>query len=292
MLNRQKTLLLLLQAAGRPVSKLELTKWAFLVREETTSKGGSTFYDFLPYKFGPFSFCLYREMDALVRDGYAKGDSNWQVTPLGSDVVKSLPKTVQCDVQEVVHRFGKQRTDNVIDYVYSHYPRFTVNSERKKLAKRVVASPAIYTAGYERLSVDAFLDRLILNGIQRIIDVRNNPIARRYGFHRSTLNRLANRLGIDYVHIPELGIESSMRRQLNSSEDYEALFGRYERETLARASALIGQVANLMQEKASVLVCMEADPLCCHRTRLAAAVAKRTGLSILDLGHFGNDETA
>ncbi len=80
MLNRQKTLLLLLRLARRPVSKLELTKWAFILRQETPSGGGNAFYDFLPYKYGPFSFCLYREIDALIRDGYVEEGPHWTST--------------------------------------------------------------------------------------------------------------------------------------------------------------------------------------------------------------------
>jgi len=284
MLNRQKTLLLLLESARRPVSKMELTKWAFILREEMPSQGGSAFYDFLPYKYGPFSFCLYREMDALIRDGYVEDGKSWSPTALAHELVQTLPKAVERDGQHVVERFSKKPVNRVVDYVYSTYPRFTVNSERKKMAKRVVASPAIYTAGYEGLSVDAFLDRLIQNGIQRIIDVRNNPVARRYGFHKSTLMRLGTRVGIQYVHVPELGIQSALRKNLSSPEDYDALFDRYATETLATETLAINRVAKLMAEKASVLVCMEADPRFCHRSRLAERVSQETGLPIHDLG--------
>ena len=284
MLNRQKTLLLLLTVARRPVSKLELTKWAFILRQETATRGGTAFYDFLPYKYGPFSFCLYREMDALIRDGYVEDGSHWAPTALADELVETLPQAVRRDGQTIVGRFGQQRVDTVVDYVYSEYPRFTVNSERKKLAERCVASPAVYTAGYEGLSIDAFLDLLIQNGVERIIDVRNNPIARRYGFHKSTLSRLADRVGIQYVHVPELGIQSAFRQNLHTPEDYDALFDRYERETIARETRSINRVADLMADKASVLVCMEADPQCCHRSRVAKAVARTTELPILDLG--------
>jgi len=284
MLNRQKTLLLLLKSARRPVSKLELTKWAFVLREEMPSGGGSAFYDFLPYKYGPFSFCLYREMDALVRDGYVAEGNLWTTTALADEPVQTLPKAVIRDGRRVVERFSREPVNRVIDYVYSAYPRFTVNSEKKKMAERPVALPAVYTAGYERLSIDAFLDRLIRNGIQRIIDVRNNPVARRYGFHKSTLTRLGDRVGIQYVHVPELGIQSGLRQNLCSREDYDALFDRYARETLADETDSIQHVAGLIAEKASVLVCMEADPQFCHRSRLAEAVSHDTGLPIRDLG--------
>lgn len=287
MLNRQKTLLNLLVTASRSVSKIELTKWAFLLREETPSQGGNAFYDFLPYKYGPFSFCLYREMDGLVRDGYveANRDSGWAPTCLAEGVIESLPQNVRRDGRRIVDRFNAGNPDSLVSYVYERYPSFTVNSQRKKLAERRIAEPAVYTAGYEQMSVDAFLNRLIDNGIQQIIDVRNNPIARRYGFHKSTLSRLAGYLDIDYVHIPELGIESARRRSLTTHTDYQELFDEYEQDTIRVQTEAVDRAASLVKEKASVLVCMEADPVCCHRSRLANAVAEKTGLGIHDLGH-------
>ncbi|MBD3675637.1 MAG: DUF488 domain-containing protein [Planctomycetaceae bacterium] len=286
MLNRQKTLLTLLVAASRGVSKLELTKWAFLVREETSSQGGNAFYDFVPYKYGPFSFCLYREMDGLIQNGYVtvEQDLRWSPTNLAEDVVVSLPKKVRQESFRIVERFKGAKSDKLIEYVYGHYPSFTVNSERKKLANRPEAPPAVYTAGYEKMSIDAFLNRLIDNGIRRIIDVRNNPIARRYGFHKSSLARLAGYLDIDYVHIPELGIESSRRRNLTVQKDYERLFDEYEEDTIRVQSDSVNRTARLVGEKASVLICMEADPSCCHRSRLANAVSEQTELPIYDLG--------
>ena len=283
MLNRQKMLLLLLKLAQRPVSRMELTKWAFILRQETPSRGGSAFYNFLPYKYGPFSFCLYREMDALIRDGYVDGGTDWVPTALADELIQTLPKAVRSDGQHVVERFRTKQIDSVVDYVYSTYPRFTVNSEIKKLAKRFVAAPGAYTAGYEKMSIDAFLDCLIQSGMQRIIDVRSNPVARRYGFHKSTLSRLASQVDIQYVHVPELGIQSAHRQNLSSREDYDALFDQYERDTLAQETRSINRVADLMKDKASVLICMEADPRYCHRSRLAETISQETGLSVRDL---------
>lgn len=286
MLNRQKTLLNLLVSASRSVSRIELTKWAFLVREETPSRGGNAFYDFLPYKYGPFSFCLYREMDGLVQDGYVEvnQNSNWIPTNLAEDVIQSLPNNVRLDGCRIVKRFQAGTPDNLISYVYERYPSFTVNSQLRQLAQRFIVEPAVYTGGYEQLSVDAFLNRLISRGIRRIIDVRNNPVARRYGFHKSTLSRLASYVDIKYVHVPELGIESSRRRNLDTFEDYQELFDEYEANTIQVQAAAVNRVASLVQEMASVLVCMEADPRCCHRSRLAKAVSGATGLPIQDLG--------
>lgn len=43
------------------------------------------------------------------------------------------------------------------------------------------------------------------------------------------------------------------------------------------------RTAKILAARPSVLVCMEADPEFCHRSHLAAALAKRTGLPIKHL---------
>ena len=41
-----------------------------MVGQESLIKDDSTFYDFVPYKYGPFSFSLYKEINALEKKGY------------------------------------------------------------------------------------------------------------------------------------------------------------------------------------------------------------------------------
>lgn len=286
MLNRQKTLLYLLQAADRPVLKTELTKWSFLLRNESESAGGSAFYDFVPYRFGPFSFCLYQEAGKLENQGLiatvGTGKSQkWQLTD-DADFKAPDSKTAR-DAQAIVQKFGKRRLNSLIDYVYDGYPKYTYNSEIKQLAKQPKASPAVYTAGYEGISADAFLDMLVQNGIKRLVDVRNNPIARRYGFHKSTLDRLTGNLGIEYVHFPELGIVSEKRQDLDGPDRRKELFKEYERRTLTKQKDAVAAVGELVVEKPSVLVCMEAEPCCCHRSHLAEKVAALTELPVVHL---------
>jgi uncharacterized protein (DUF488 family) len=131
--------------------------------------------------------------------------------------------------------------------------------------------------------VDAFLNRLLDRGIRRLIDVRHHPVARRYGFHGRTLAGLCRKLGIEYVHLPQLGIPSHLRRNLRLPEDYAALFADDER-YLEEHDDEVRRVADIMREKLSVLVCMEADPDRCHRTRLARQIAGIAGLAARDLG--------
>ena len=287
MLHRQKALLLILQQVGSSASTLQMMKWAFLLSNETRSHGGKTFYQFIPYRYGPYSFTLNQETDSLIRNGFlVKATSNsWSLTDSGKQFSADLPNNVTKDIHYIVAEYGGYSSQELLDLVYDKYSWFTVNSdlpERRK-EERPIAEKAIYTAGYEGKTVDEFLNLLMESGISRLIDVRFNPISRRYGFHKSTLARLCSFLGIDYQHLPELGIPSSERADLGSSARLASLFNDYRSSLPSRENAL-STVTDLLESNPSVLVCMEADPCFCHRKVLAQHLATLTDMPITHLG--------
>jgi uncharacterized protein (DUF488 family) len=286
-LHRQKALLLILQQVGFTASTLQMMKWAFLLSHETASHGGKTFYHFIPYRYGPYSFTLNQETDSLVRGGFLEKVKNncWSLTDLGKKLNINLPGNITQDIHYVAAQYGNLSSQELLDLVYDKYSWFTVNSdlpERRK-KKRPIAEEAIYTAGYEGKTVDEFLNLLMAAGISRLIDVRFNPISRRYGFHKSTLARLCNFLEIDYQHLPELGIPGSERDDLSSSAKYTSLFNNYRSSLPSRKDSLLN-VTGLLQSKPSVLVCMEADPKFCHRNVLAQYLATLIDMPIQHLG--------
>lgn len=286
MLYRQRTLLYLIKLAGGRATKLQVTKWAFLLANESKAKGGDSFYQFLPYKYGPYSFCLYQEANAMLSQGLlaARDDKTWALTDEGRGIANGTPDEFKADAAEIYQRYGQIDNRRLLEDVYTRYPWFSVNSEVKRLATRPKAEPAIYTAGYEGLMIDGFLNRLMEAGMERLIDVRSNPVSRRYGFHKSTLTRLCGDVGIEYVHFPELGIAAEDRHELLALDDRDTLFANYEAQILPNQKPSIHEVARLMKERASVLVCMEADPADCHRSRLALAVSQLLDLPLHDLG--------
>jgi len=282
MLNRQKAILYILEKASRDVHRMELTKWCFLLSREMPSKGGPSFYQFLPYHYGPFSFCLYREADSLVAQQILEEPDakTWSLGAHSPTPTRNLSRGVKKDISNLVERFKRKSVQELVEYVYTRYPFFTVNSRRGKRMMRPPAPLAVYTAGYEGLLIDGFLNMLVQHGIACLIDVRNNPVGRRYGFHKTTLARLCTCLDIEYVHVPELGIQSQYRRNLKTLSDYRALFKQYEADTLSVELDGNDRVAKLITEKPSVLVCMEADPVHCHRTWLAKCIADKTSLAV------------
>jgi len=284
-LNRQKAILCILKKAGRAVHRLELTKWCFLLSREMPSKGGASFYQFVPYHYGPFSFCLYREADTMVAEQYLEEFDNktWALAGRSPTPTRNLSRSITKDISNLVERFKNKSLQELIDYTYTRYPFFTVNSRQGRRMARPVAPLAVYTAGYEGLLIDGFLNMLVQRGISRLIDVRNNPVSRRYGFHKTTLTRLCRSLDIDYVHVPELGINSQYRRNLRTLDDYQAIFTKYKVVTLKVEFNAIDKVTKLVKDKPSVLVCMEADPAYCHRTLLAKHIADKTSLPVKHL---------
>ncbi|RLB95400.1 MAG: hypothetical protein DRH50_04310 [Deltaproteobacteria bacterium] len=290
MLIRQKTVLALLSRANKPLSPTVFVKLAFLLRQETGLKNEPTFYDFVPYKYGPFSFALYRELTNLRRDGYVTPDEERVAicegtVGLAEEKIDELPAAFHEAVEKVVRRYGRKSQSGLVKDVYTRYPWYAIKSEltglRPNLSMRVKkASPAVYTAGYEGKSVDAFFNHLLKNGIWLIIDVRANPVSRRYGFSKRQFSEIARRLGLDYLHMPELGIPSKYRVNLSDFDSYQRLMKKYEQEMIPKVGNEIDEVGKLMMKTPAVLVCVEKDVRCCHRSRLAVAVSRKTGLEV------------
>ncbi len=288
MFKRHKVLLGVLLKSPKILSNTELMKLVFLLKQETCLFKDRTFYDFLPYKYGPYSFTVYRDLDELVRSGYLNEDNyeiNESMLKDVKEIYESIPVQVKKAILNIIYNYAGLSLKPLVDHVYKKYPWFTTRSEllNKTPKDYFRGEKAVYTSGYEGRSVDLFFQKLLKKGIQRLIDVRNNPISRKYGFSKKTIGRLSKKLEIDYVHLPQLGIPPSYRTSLNSFDDYQKLLFNYESKILPNVSNIRHEASRLLEEQTSVLVCYEADVRCCHRGRLAKAIASDTGLGVVHL---------
>ncbi len=91
----------------------------------------------------------------------------------------------------------------------------------------------IFTLGYEGTEIEDFASKLAHPTIAALSDVRKNAISRKTGFFKNLSKKMKN-IGIQYYHMPELGIASSLRKQLDDSkpETYSNLFDYYEKSIL------------------------------------------------------------
>ena len=286
-LNRQRMLLLLLRMAGGEASKLQMMKWSFLISEASPSRGGDSFYEFLPYRFGPYSFSLENEMTHLRRNDLVRlqGENTWRITTHGAREAKGLRDRLSQDVDYIIRTYGFLKTGDLIDRVYAEHPWYTINCDtmEKRALKRPKAEIGIYTIGYSGLSIDGFLNRLMRTGISTLIDVRCNPSSRKYGFSKKRLSRFCAYVGIQYRSFPELGIPHEQRRNIRSDSDYYKLFDAYRREMTLKQNEAIDSVCSILLQEPSVLVCVETDPERCHRSHLAKVISQK---GIGEIGHL------
>ncbi len=293
MLRRQKMLLGLVANSKGAVTHTALMKMAFLARHETPLKSDHAYYHFVPYKYGPFSFALYRELASLKRYGYLASDGDHILIPeesasMSQEKILELPEHCHLEIAEIAGRYSRYSQTRLLKYVYSKHPWYASKSELIKLkpsnTPRLRTAPtAVYTIGYEGASVDGFFRELLRVGIAIILDVRANPVSRKYGFAKSSLSDIATKLSIGYHHIPELGIPGSFRKSLEDFDSYQRLFSRYESAVLRKRHEEIEKVALMMKRRPCVLLCMEKDAKYCHRSRLAESVSAQNGLCIKNL---------
>jgi uncharacterized protein (DUF488 family) len=271
-------------------------KLLFLIRQETQIKNLCAFYDFLPYKYGPYSFFADRDLRHFIERGQIQQNPNVGIVEEHKREIEkhyySLPYIIRGEINQLIYQNLSEPDNKLIDRVYMQYPEYTVLSERENKrflplspqSKRTIASPAVYTIGYENSSVDAFLNALIVYGMSRLIDIRNNPLSRRFGFSKRTLSNLCEKIGIEYVHFPELGIKSEDRKSLSDFESYRKLLNHYEKNILPHKIEALNQTVSLIKEKSSVFMCFEKDAQWCHRGRVANKISNMTRLPIYHLG--------
>lgn len=282
--SRQKTLLALLQKFGGKLSSIDLQKYLFLFTE-TCEKNKS--YEFVPYRFGCFSFQSYADRRKFVEFGILDEGDKWSLLPSEVDYVSTLSESDQKKLDLFHRRFKSLSGNDLVYEIYRRFPYFAIRSEiaadlmsQKELEEIESKRPsqtekAFFTIGYEGQTFENYLNRLIKNNVQVLCDVRKNPLSRKYGFSKRTLSETLEKLDIEYIHFPELGIISDRRQQLNSQADYNRLFREYEATTLKENGEAVNQLMDIIGGKQRIAItCFEAEHCMCHRGQVAKAVGK------------------
>lgn len=287
--NRQRLLLTLLDALGQTRSSTDFQKLLFLYtkeREETPS------YEFVPYRFGGFSYTSYADKRRLIAAGLLENDENhWKLTSAGIAAARQQPYAVHGVTKFADHRSDLHGDDLIAD-VYRRHPYYATRSE---IVERVLPVPAdralvkaacprslgpgLVTVGYEGKSLERYLNLLLRGSVSLLCDVRRNPLSRKFGFSKGTLSKTCEGLGIRYEHLPDLGITSDKRRKLETQADYDALFDRYERESLPRQDGALETIRGWIERDGHrvALTCYEEKPSMCHRHCVAEALERLAG---------------
>lgn len=260
---KQKVLLALIDQFSRKKmsTKLGIEKGMFLLKEEESMSNSIKFYSFLPYKLGPYSYVSYRDISQLKSEGYINEDEN-ALTDKGLKAISDVDLKIIDKVKRTADRFESDA--HMKNYVYKKYPEYTIKSQLLEHEEKK-KEHGIYTIGYEGEDIDSFLNSLIKNDIEMLIDIRNNPFSMNFSFTKNKLKYYLESSGIKYLHIPELGIKSELRQNLNTEQDYKNLFKEYEQTIIQEQHEKIDKIIELGKSHKIALMCFERSKDMCHR---------------------------
>ena len=140
-------LLLLYVYDRRPVVGLtRLVKLLFLAQMEALPDDplrarGCAPFDFVAHRFGPFTFDIYDEVEFLQSvgmmadgDGDDDGDGRFCITDKGcrfaeQRLLQRIPADQIEGVEKVKKKHCEEELDDLLYYVYTKYPAYTVRSE-------------------------------------------------------------------------------------------------------------------------------------------------------------------
>lgn len=262
-----------------------LQKYLFLFTRKQTNKA----YDFIPYRYGCFSYQANQDLSTMQKYGLLEiaQQTNGRYIKIkeSADYLEMLEKADRQALIEIKDEFGKYTQNELIRYTYLKYPYYATKSnivnqlltEEEIISvekqKRIYEETQLFSIGYEGISLETYINKLIINDVRVLCDVRKNAYSQKYGFSKSQLQKACEGVGIKYIHIPELGIESEQRQELVLQKDYDDLFENYEKITLKNNNHALLKIKEIIdKEKRIALTCFEKNPLQCHRTRVANAL--------------------
>jgi uncharacterized protein (DUF488 family) len=272
-----------LQVFNGELNKISLQKLLFLLSRQQVDKS----FHFIPYKFGCYSFQANADLGTMVKYGLvAESDKNWRKTDT-KDYFLELKSKDQIGIRYIKNQFGMLTKDELIQLTYKNYPFYAIKSniaasvlspeELKKVEKQKPSKSEIvlFTIGYEGISLEEYLNKLIINDIRVLCDVRKNSLSMKYGFSKSQLQNACKGIGIEYHHIPEVGIDSDKRQELHTQADYDKLFVFYRSTVLKAEIQKQKDILTLLKTKRRIaLTCFELNIHQCHRKHLADSISK------------------
>ena len=277
MFYRQKILLALIELCGGKLSNTDLEKLLFLFCQIAKEN----YYDFFPYKYGAFSFISYYDKHKLMEKGLLKNVEHFEVAT-GVSYLDKLESKDRIALRSFVYRMARFRGQELLRKSYLEYPQYASKSgiaktvltqeEYYKVSSfwRFETQPGLFTIGYEGSSIDHYLCRLLMNNIIVLIDVRKNPFSRKHGFSQNGLQAYVEKVGIQYYHLPELGVTTHLRKNLNGKQSYEKLFDYYTSIILPSQAPSLDKIKQLLLKYRRVaLTCFEAEYQMCHRHKIA-----------------------
>lgn len=133
--------------------------------------------------------------------------------------------------------------------------------------------PCLYTVGYEGIDVEVLINKLINEGIEILLDVREVTASRKAGFSKKQLSESIQQNGMRYKHFRDLGSPSDVRHELRRTGDFVEFYEKY-MEHLSKHKDILEQIDGIIKNQKCCLLCYERKPDMCHRKIVANELKK------------------
>lgn len=283
---RRRLVLGMLEYFGGELDDASLQKTLFLVTRRQSVKS----YDFVPYICGCYSFLAHQDLLTMTKYQLVEmkeqdKDSNWALIKNSEDYFENLRRDDQVAIKKVRQEIKNFTRRELMKHVHLNFPYYAIKSKiasdllspielaNVERQKRFHQEFKIFTIGYQGTIIETYLNKLILNDVKIICDLRKLPLSKKFGFSKNQLKNAANGVGIKYVHFPELGIDSDKRKHLKTSSDYEALLDEYENTTLKTNFDTVERLIDLIKRHRRIAITgFEKEAEQCHRSRVLNAL--------------------
>jgi uncharacterized protein (DUF488 family) len=132
----------------------------------------------------------------------------------------------------------------------------------------------LYTIGYEGTDIDRFIATLKAVGVVLLADVRALPLSRKKGFSKNGLRTRIEHEGMQYIHLAALGDPKEGRTAARAGrfDQFRKIYNKHL--ALPEPQEELRELATLVEERPTCLMCFERDPAECHRLIVASQLPK------------------
>lgn len=135
----------------------------------------------------------------------------------------------------------------------------------------------IYSLGYERRTIEEFIEELQKVNVSILLDVREYAWSYKQYFRKNKFDAALAESGIKYLHIPAAGNPKKIRKNFIKPETVLKKYQLY----LERTHSGMGELKKIILEakkskKNICLTCFEKDHQTCHRSILLNQIKKQS----------------
>ncbi|MBL0319192.1 MAG: DUF488 domain-containing protein [Alphaproteobacteria bacterium] len=272
LIHRMKVLMSVIQELGGTITNERFHKLLFLYCTEFSEN--NAYYEFIPLANGPFSLQAEADKTILKNKYQLENLQDWVASPNIERHAISLDLFEKMAVQQLKNAWKDKSSEELNSYIKQTFSDYAASENASLPCDEI----SFFTIGYEGRSLEGYLNILRRNQVRLLCDVRKNAFSQKYGFSKEELKNALALISIQYTHIPDLGIASEKRQNLNNDHDYSQLFDEYDKQTLTKQHDKIELLLNLLeQHKRIAITCFEASVYHCHRSKVTSALKSMKG---------------